>query len=160
MTYLPELRERPKKIATDKKRNITAVVLIPGGEPALQQAKTANCDYLLQMNVDLVNEVSCGSGTPGPDVNHTGMERAVDGRIVIKYRLQSLNDDDALADERHAIEDKRVSPRSQSLSIPNGNLARRKKPNRCEHEQAEEKEESLNCFVAYACCCRNSQAKS
>jgi len=102
---LPDLRERAKKIATDKKRNITAVVLIPGGEPALQQAKTANCDYLLQMNVDLVNEVSFGSGTPGPDVNHTGMERAVDGRIVIKYRLQSLNDDDVLADERHAIED-------------------------------------------------------
>src|SRR5262245_48686850 len=52
---LPELRERAKKIATDKKRNITAVVLIPGSEPALQQAKAANCDYLLQMNVDLVN---------------------------------------------------------------------------------------------------------
>ena len=57
------------------------------------------------MNVDLLNEVSFGSGSPGPDVNHTGMERAVDGRIVIKYRLQSLKDDNVLADERRTVED-------------------------------------------------------
>jgi hypothetical protein len=102
---LPELRERAKKIATDKKRNITAIILVVNGEPALRQAKTANCDYLLKMNVDLLNEVSFGSGSPGPDVNHTGMERAVDGRIVIKYRLQSLRDDNVLADERLTVED-------------------------------------------------------
>ena len=102
---LPDLRERAKKVATDKKRNITSVVLIPNGESAVQQAKAASCDYLLQMNVDLVNEVSFGSGVPGPDVNHTGMERAVDGRIVIKYRLQSLQDDNVLVDDRHSIGD-------------------------------------------------------
>ena len=102
---LPQLRERAKKIATDKKRNITAVILIADGEPALQQAKAANCDYLLQMNLDLVNEVSFGSNTPGPDVNHTGMERAVDGRIVINHRLQSLKDDKVLVDDRHTIGD-------------------------------------------------------
>jgi hypothetical protein len=57
------------------------------------------------MNVDLVNEISFGQDSQAPDVNHTGMERAVDGRIVITYRLQSINDDDVLADERHAIGD-------------------------------------------------------
>lgn len=102
---LPDLRERAKKIATDRKRNITSVVLVSNGESALQQAKAASCDYLLQMNVDLVNEVSFGSGLPGPDVSHTGMERSVDGRIVIKYRLQSLQDDNVLVDERRSIED-------------------------------------------------------
>jgi hypothetical protein len=102
---LPELRERARKIATDKKRNIVAVVLIATDEPALRQAKAANCDYLLQMSVDLVNEVSFGPGSSGPDVTHTGMERAVDGRIVVKYHLQSLKDDNVLADDRHTIED-------------------------------------------------------
>jgi len=34
------------------------------------------------MNVDLLNEGSFGSGSQGPNVNHTGMEWAVDGRIV------------------------------------------------------------------------------
>jgi len=48
------------------------------------------------MNVDLLNEVSFGSNSPGPDPNHTGMERAVDGRIVIKHRLQSVKDDNGL----------------------------------------------------------------
>lgn len=102
---LPQLRERAKKIATDKNRNITAVILTANDEPALQQAKAANCDYLLQMNIDLVNEISLGSNTPGPDVTHTGMERAVDGRIVIKHRLQSVNDDNVLVDDRHTIGD-------------------------------------------------------
>lgn len=102
---LPYLRDRAKKVATDKKRNITAVVLTAESEPPLQQAKAANCDYLLQMNVDLLNEVSFGSNTPGPDVTHTGMERAVDGRIMIKYRLLSLVDDKVVADDRHAVED-------------------------------------------------------
>ena len=57
------------------------------------------------MNVDLLNEVSFGSNSPGPDPNHTGMERAVDGRIVIKHRLQSVKDDNVLADDRHSIGD-------------------------------------------------------
>ena len=102
---LPQLRERAKKIATDKKRNISAVILIASDEPPLRQAKAANCDYLLQMNVDLLNEVSFGPGNSGPDVSHTGMERAVDGRVVIKYRFQALKDDNVLMDDRRAVED-------------------------------------------------------
>jgi hypothetical protein len=41
---LPQLRERAKKIATDKKKNIVAVILLAGTEPALHVAKAANCD--------------------------------------------------------------------------------------------------------------------
>jgi len=102
---LPQLRERARRIATEKKRNIAAVILVANGDSAVRVAKAANCNYLLRMNVDLLNEVSFGSGSQGPDVNHTGMERAVDGRIVITYRLQSLSDDNILAEERHTLED-------------------------------------------------------
>jgi hypothetical protein len=102
---LPQLRERARRIATEKKRNIAAVILVANGDSAVRIAKAANCNYLVRMNVDLLNEVSLGSGTQGPDVNHTGMERAVDGRIVITYRLQSLNDDNILAEDRHTLED-------------------------------------------------------
>src|SRR5690242_4308875 len=93
---LPQLRERARKIATDKKRNIAAVILVANGDSAARVAKAANCNYVLTINVDLLNEVSFGSGSQGPDVNHTGMERAVDGRIVIAYRLESLSDDNIL----------------------------------------------------------------
>ena len=104
-SFLPQLREPVKRIATDKKRNISGVLLTADGDSPVRQAEAANCEYLLEMRVSQLRQIGSGPGLSASDVNHTGAERNVDAPIVVTYKLQSLKDDKILVDERHEVQE-------------------------------------------------------
>jgi hypothetical protein len=96
------MRDRITKIATDKKRNLTGVWLTGEAESAIEEARAANCDYLLQVNVTELNEVNIGSSAP--DANHTGAETGISAPLEVTYKLQSLKDGDVIIDGRHEVQ--------------------------------------------------------
>ncbi|MFL6438567.1 MAG: hypothetical protein ACJ71Q_13370 [Terriglobales bacterium] len=101
-SVLPRMRERVIKMTTDKKRNITGVWLTDNGKSGFEEARDANCDYLLQVTVTELNQVNIGS--PAPDVRHTGAETAVGAPIEVTYKLQSLKNEAVIIDDRREVQ--------------------------------------------------------